>query len=220
MNLPGTVMDVIPVDDIDRAVLDENGRLRAAYPAATFTAFPPAQLRLWCHLRARYALPTLELIKWLRNRIAGRSALEIGAGNADLGYLLGIRETDSGIQQGDAKAFFLLSGQPPTNPPPTVRRMDALDAIDKFRPQVVVAAWFTRKFIPGQDREGQAQGSIFGVRDEDIIDRVETYIHIGNEKIHGQKTALRLPHETIKLPGLLSRTSDQATNVIYVWDRK
>lgn len=219
LGLVGTAIEGVPVNHIDHEVLDEHGRLRALFPAATFQDLHPVALRVWCHQRARYAIPTLELVSWLRARIAGREALEIGAGNGDLGYLAGIRETDSAIQQLDAKAFFLLSGQPPTNPPPTVRRIDALEAVCKFRPRVVVAAWFTRKFEVGKDREGHAQASMFGVREEEILEQVETYIHIGNENIHSQKTILKLPHETIKFPGLLSRTADQGTNVIYVWER-
>lgn len=133
MSVTGTFMEIVNVEHIDRAVLDEDGRLRALYPAVKFHAFSPTQLRVWCFQRARYVIPTLELVGWLRARIAGREALEIAAGNADLGYLAGIRETDSGVQQGDAKAYLLFAGQPPTNPPPAVRRMDALEAIRKFR---------------------------------------------------------------------------------------
>lgn len=212
-SLMGTPVDRVPVEYLDPMLTDDAGRLRAAFPASVFTALPPSHLKLWCHLRARYVLPTLELVTWLRARIAGRSALEIAAGNADLGYLAGIRETDSGVQQTlECRAYFRITGQPPTNPPPSVRRMDALAAIDKFKPKVVVAGWFTRKFEVGKDVKGQAQASVYGVREEEILERVETYIH-------AQKTILKIPHETIKFPGLLSRSDDAGTNIVQVWDR-
>jgi hypothetical protein len=41
---------------------------------------------------------TVELVAWLHDRIAGRKAIEIGAGMGDLGYHLGIPQTDSYAQ--------------------------------------------------------------------------------------------------------------------------
>lgn len=219
-SLMGTVLQNVETDYIDRILLDEHGRLRALFAASVFAALPPGHLRVWCHQRARYGLPTMELVQWLRDRIAGREVIEIGSGNGDLGYLAGIRETDSYIQQTpELRLYYGLTGQPPTNPPATVRKIDALQAIAKFKPRVVVASWFTRKFEAGQDREGEAQANIYGVREEEIVAQVETYIHIGQESVHAQKTIRALPHETIKLSGLLSRTADQGTNMIQVWER-
>jgi hypothetical protein len=217
--ITGTIMQSVPVNHLDRALLDGDGRMRALFPAETFLGFEPDHLKLWCHLRARYGLPTLELVQWLRDKIGGRDALEIGAGNGDLGYLAGIRETDSYVQQTpELRAYFRITGQPSTCPARTVVKLDALAAIKKYRPRVVVASWFTRKFEIGKDVEGRAQASIYGVREEEILANAETYIHIGHEAQHGGKTLLALPHKAIRFPGLLSRSAQQDGNVIYVWE--
>src|SRR5271170_675184 len=56
-------------------------------------------LKLFCHATGRYGLPTIELVEYLKELIGGRSAIEIGAGNGDLGRHLGIPMTDSRLQE-------------------------------------------------------------------------------------------------------------------------
>lgn len=195
------------------------GRLKLL-PASEFQSVPHDHLRLWCHQTARYGIPTVELIEWLKEEIGGRFAIEVGAGNADLGHLLGITSTDSRIQQTpELRAYYALGGQIPTDPPPDVRSMDAITAIKHYSPQVVVASWLTRKFIVGKDREGKAEASIYGPEEEKIIKRCRVYIHIGNDNVHGQKTILSLPHDTYYFPWLVSRAEDQGKNTIKVWRR-
>jgi hypothetical protein len=75
-------------------LLDE-GHLLRLLPYAAYDRIHPEGLRLWCHKNARYGLPTIECIDWLRKFIGGRSAIEIGAGYGDLAYHLGIPATDS-----------------------------------------------------------------------------------------------------------------------------
>jgi hypothetical protein len=204
---------------LDAAWLDEEGRLRLL-PAAAFTSVDPDVFKVWCHHRARYVIPTVELIDFLRERIGNRKTVEIGAGNADLGHHLGITMTDSRIQQLNPEVRFsvILRGGMPTAPPPTVLTMDAKAAIRRFRPKVVVGAWVTRKFRIGVDRPG-SDAFVFGADDEHTIARTQMYIHVGADHIHGTKTALSLPHEEVRLPGLISRVSDQSTNVIYIWGK-
>lgn len=200
-------------------LLDARGRMGALWCALEFACINPADLKLWCHKRARYVLPTLELVTFIRGVINGRDALEIGSGNGDLGYMLGIRETDSYIQQKRSDLWARM-GQVPTNPPAEVVMCDAMRAVYAYRPQVVVGSWITRKFETGIDVEGvDLQASAFGVREEELLERVETYIHVGNEAIHGKKTLLRKPHETVRVPGHLSRHADQNLNVVYIWNR-
>ena len=47
----------------------------------------------------------------------------------------------------------------------------------------------------------------------------ETYVHVGNHAVHGDKRMLRKPHVRYVLPklGIMSRAADQNQNVIYVW---
>jgi hypothetical protein len=195
--------------------------MTALHWAWDFAHISPDRLKVWCHKTARYVVPTFELVSCLRHHIGGRSAIEIGSGNSDLGWLMGIPETDSYVQQSpELLAWYRARGQVPTNPRPEVDRLDAMSAIAKYRPQVVVAAWFTRKFEVGKDVEGKAEASIFGEREEKILEQVETYIHVGNRRVHSQKTLLKKRHEEIELPGHFSRTDDQRTNVIWIWNRR
>lgn len=214
------VVPRVPVDHLDRDLL--TGSRMRLLPACDILEYTPNELRVWCCLRARYALPTVELIEWLKAEIGDRSALELGSGNGDIGYHAGIRETDSYIQQTpEVRRVLENMRQVPTSPLPAVEKRDALDAIRLYKPRVVVAAWLTRRYELGRDGEN-SQASLYGVQEEAILDAksVETYVHIGNEKVHGQKRILSRPHRTVKFPGLLSRTADQSTNVIYIWDRR
>lgn len=215
-----TELPNLPTDHLDSAFLDDQRQLKLL-PAATYRAVDPIELKLWCHRHAIYGLPTLELVEWLKTQIGGRSALEIGAGNARLGAHLGITMTDSCIQWCDplVRAWYLTQGQVPTSPGGDVLLLPADVAVALHKPQVLVASWFTRLFEAGKDREGITQASIYGAREEPLLNAVETYIHIGNEAQHDQKTLLSRPHQKLKFPWLLSRALNQSTNVIYVWHK-
>lgn len=213
------LQEKVAVTYLDEKFLDQNG-YPYVLPAAEYQSVPHSDLRQWCVQNAFYALPTYELLKWLRvEGIRGRDAIEIGSGNNGLALALGIPATDSYVQQEPLmKQYYELLRQKPTAPPRDVLKMDALEAIDAMRPQVVVASWLTRKFMP-DDVDGQAQASIYGVEEEEILKRVETYIHIGNEAVHGEKTLLKQPHRVIHYPWIVSRAILPQLNCIYVWDR-
>lgn len=198
--------------------LDADGRLKLQ-PAHVYQSVPPQDLCAFCVEQGRYCIPTIELIQWLKERIGDRNAIEVGAGNADLGYHLGIKQTDSYVQQSHQAVNLLmtLTRQEPTRPKPDVLRLDAESAARGLRPDVVVASWLTRKFIRGVDIEGKAQASIYGPEEEKILKACAEYIHIGNLEVHGQKTLLQLPHETFYFPWLVSRAFNPALNVIHVW---
>jgi hypothetical protein len=110
--------------------------------------------------------------------------------------------------------------QVPTNPPKEVLHLDAHKALGRFKPQVVIGSWITRRFIDGVDREGESQANIYGVLEQEILCSVETYIHIGNDLIHGQKTLLQYEHETHYFDWIVSRSGNQKSNCIYVWHNR
>jgi hypothetical protein len=204
--------------ELDAAWLDAEGRLRLL-TAAEFLAVDHDDLKRWCHTRVRYGLPTLELIIFLKERIGTRKAIEIGAGNADLGRLLGITMTDSRVQERDpmVQVFYAASGQPVTRPPADVLTLNASDAVQRLHPKVVVASWVTRRCRP---EDGvKAQCFAYGIDEEAIIRRVQCYIHIGSASQHGLKTALSLPHEEVRAPWIVSRAFDPKDNVIYIWGK-
>lgn len=218
MSISFDVLMAIDVSYLDERWLDENGRIRLL-PAEEFRSVPLDHLRIWCHKHARYGIPTLELVEWLREQIDDQMAIEVGAGCGDLGYHLGIIRTDSYIQTDPkVRSYFFSLGQVPVTPPPDVIRMDAERAVRKYKPDVVIASWLTRRFVPGRDRQGVSQAFAYGAREEEIV-RAATYIHIGNRNVHGEKNILSLPHEEYQFDWLVSRARDQSQNVIWVWRR-
>lgn len=203
--------------DLSARLLTSEGRIKLL-PAAEYQSIPHEHLMLFCNRMARYGIPTIELVEWLKERIDGRKAIEIGAGNGDLGYHLGITSTDSYIQQTPELLYnYCMTGQTPTDPPKDVVKADALTAIKRFKPQVVIGSWVTRKFVMGKDIDGKAQAFVFGTEDEKIIKNCQCYIHIGNEQSHGEKTALSLPHKVYSFSWLVSRSMSPEQNIIYQW---
>jgi hypothetical protein len=200
---------------LDTLLLDSVTKRIKLLSASTYELIDRQDLRIWMHYRARYSIPTVELVSWLKNRIDGRSVIEIGAGNGDLGYHLGIRSTDNGCQQYEnVRLAYLAMGQVPTNPSLDVIIKDAIQAILEYQPEVVIGAWITDKWV-----EGASEGNIYAPDAHQIIQNAE-YIRIGSKKIHGRSKLLEFPHETIEIPGLVSRTSSTPPDdVIHVWKK-
>lgn len=215
-----TVLDnSVDTTPLDEELLDVNGRMRLL-PAEHFKKWPHATLQLWCMRRARYGVPTTELVEFLREHI-GSDALEIGAGNGDLGRHLGIRMTDSAFQTlPDTRLFYELTGQPIIDPPADVERIEGLAAVKKYKPKVVVASWTTQLFKEGDQHAANRIGSSIGGVDElELLRLVDCYFHIGNAGVHRQKRALALKHREVKAPWLVSRSPVPEDNVIYIWER-
>jgi len=200
----------IDLKAIDAALL-EGDRLRVM-PAKELLSFGLPTLQSWMVQRARYQLVTRELVEWLHDRIGRRDALEIGAGMGDLGFHVQVHMTDLGQQANHA--LFVEMGQEPTKPPPDVERIDAEQAVEKYRPSVVIGSWITQRW-----HEGDTEGAVYGPEEARILSKVKTYIHIGNSLTHGRKRILRFKHREYRPEGLISRSVDQSKNVIYVWDR-
>jgi hypothetical protein len=197
---------------LDRLLLGDDGCMKLL-PSAELHRVPHEALFAWCVFRARYQIPSTELVEFLRELIDGRSVIEIAAGNGDLGHHLGIRMTDSALQtRPEIRAHFAALGQKPTDPPPGVERIDANAAVRKYTPKVVVGAWVTQLV-----REGDPTGSPYGVDELAILRSVDCYIHIGNDAVHGAKRALRQPHRIFRPGCMFSRGFDPRLNAIYVW---
>lgn len=209
-------VDKLQMQMLDSLLFDGNKRVLPLSSHFYYKHVDLHDLRCWCFLHARYGVPTQELIDWLLKIIAGRKAIEIGAGMGDLGYRLGIPMTDSYQQVTDPPTQLYMQAfkQVPTTPPPDVMKADAQTAVLRFKPQVVIGSWITERYMPGSE-----EGNMHGPREDILLKNCETYIIIGNEKIHGRKRILSLPHETYHFPWLISRASEPAKNVIYVWNK-
>lgn len=204
------------VDSFKSELLLPNGKLKL-FSSGYYDKFNPSLLRLFCHLEARYGLPTTEVIEFVKNIIGDRTAIEIGSGHGDLGYHLNIPLTDSKIQASpEVAAQYAAMSQPTIQYPNDVEKLDALEAVEKYKPQVVVGSWIT-EWIPMDSRK---PGSIYGVKEDILLKYVEAYILIGNSDVHKGKPIFDIKHESVKLHGLKSRASIPQNDRIYIWDMK
>lgn len=208
--------DVAYLDDL---LLDDEGRLKV-HPSATYENIPHMDLRYWAHLRAFYGLPTTELVEWLQETIGGQSAIEVGSGNGVLGRALDIPRTDSIIQRKPEVMFqYMVQGQPIISYGSDVERLEAMEAVNKYNPQVVLGMWVTHWIDPNKPFP-EGGGSMYGLHEDRILDHpsVEKYIVIGHKDIHNHKPILGRPHEIIEAPWLWSRARDPEGDRIYVWE--
>lgn len=200
--------------DIAHLLLDAEGRLliREGRELSQTTA----EERLLFGVRhGIYSLPTVELLEFLQARIAGRSAIEIGAGHGVLAQALSIPATDNRQQEDPAiRAYYESIGQPTIRYGDHVEKLDAEHALAKYRPQVVIACWVTHRF---DEAEPQRGGSITGVDEAAILENCEEYIFIGNEKVHQHKPILSLPHERLTPRWLYSRALNGSPEFIAIW---
>lgn len=212
--MKGYILPNEDVEYLDDLLLD-NGLLQVR-PASVLSAIPPVHLSIWGNKKGIYCLPTVELIDWLRERIAGRSAIEICSGNGAIGRALGIPRTDSYNQTTPTMlAYYRLYGQTPIFPPEDVQKFEANEAVDYFKPEVVVGSYVTQKYIPSD--EGVVGSSLFGVDEILLVPKVKTYITIGNQSSHGDKRICQRAHKVFNFPWLFTRTMEPEGNGIYVW---
>lgn len=205
--------DLLRNDPAREGALNAEGRLQVL-PASFWSNFNQAEIAYFCVARGFYCLPTTELVDWLLARIAGRTAIEIGAGNGVLAETLGIPGTDNQMQNWpEIRNVYLAAGQAPVPYGENVLPMDALAAVGHYHPQVVIAAWVTHRWSA---KEAWREGNQWGVEEREIIKRAE-YIHIGNRHVHRNKPALDVDHEDVEAPWLISRAMNGTPNVISIW---
>jgi hypothetical protein len=211
-------MKIRITDNADTSYLDDiflkDGQLEP-FPSEALDDVQPEHIMLWCVKNAVYQLPTIELIEWLQERIGDRTALEVCAGKSGIGKALGITATDSYCQvdNPELRMYYALLRQPVVDPPSYVVKMDANSAVEHYDPDVVIGAWVTQRY-----QEGDEDGNVYGPVEEDFLASGRTYIHIGNDSVHGKKRLLALPHEKLYFPWLRSRGYHPEQNAIWVWN--
>jgi hypothetical protein len=160
------------------------------------------------------------LVSFLQNDIIkGRSAIEVGSGNGCLGRALGIPTTDSMNQRWPDVAFhYAMTGQPTVAYGEDVEEIDAVEAVRKYDPQVVVGAWVTHWIDPNLPPP-EGGGSVYGLREDLILDHpsVETYVVVGNEHIHRGKPIHDQPRDVVQGPMIWSRSSRRDLDCVFVW---
>lgn len=202
------------IRDLAPELLDELGYLRIV-PSWVFEDTTQHERALFGNRHGIYGLLTTELIQWLQDRIGGRTAIEVGAGNGSLAHALGIPATDSKMQDNPIVAkLYEGIGQPTVTYGPDVQRLPANDAVVVHKPKVVVAQWVTHLYKQSRHEAG---GNMWGVNEERIIKSCEEYIFIGNEQVHAGKSIWSLPHEIIYPDWLYSRAANGSRNFIACW---
>lgn len=203
-------------DPGQQGAFDASGRLQLL-PAAWWRQFSQEEIAVFCHRHAIYCVPTTELVAWLRERLAGRRAIEIGAGTGVLADALGIPATDNRMQEWpEVAAHYQRTRQPVIEYGANVEKLDAEVALARYRPEVVLAAWVTHKYKPS---EHWREGNMHGVEEQKILRQAE-YIFVGHAHVHRHKPLLAHAHETFEPHWLVSRATSQGKNQIRVWARR
>lgn len=212
-----TILTNHNVDYLDPILMDDG--LLKVLDCATLRAIPQEHLMIWGGKRGIYTFPTTELIAWLKERIAGRRAIEICAGNAATGRALGIIRTDSYIQTDpNMAAVYQAMNQHPIEPPKDVYKFEANDAVDFFKPKVVIGCYATQKYLPGDEGPPKIGSSVFGVDELAMLPKIETYINVGNDTSHADKRIRKFKFEMFKFDWIVTRSGNQSENHICVWD--
>ena len=201
---------------VRKEVLDEDGHIREL-PASEWQQFPWDDVRLFMHEYPVYVLPTTELLDVLEDLTADyRKVIEIGAGTGSIGRLLGIKMTDSYMQQDNkvAKMVYELTRQPAIKYPRDVIKADALTAYRRFKPDCILGCYVTHKY-----REDIGTGNMFGVDFERLLPLVKRLILVGNKFTHAANPIMAIDHTEIDLKGgLITRSSERSLDRIFVWD--
>jgi hypothetical protein len=185
-------------------------------PSVRLRRFDYTHLRVWCHLRAVYGIPTIELVEYLRD-LMPTDALEIGAGNGAFGRALGIPRTDSYLQSWpEIRALYAAQQQPVIDYPGDVECLDYVDAIEKYKPQAVFGSWVTHKYDPGNHAAG---GNVYGVSWEALLARCPLCVMYGNKAVHQGNPAMKHPKlRRLQAPWMWSRARCPEDNAVFIWD--
>lgn len=204
------------VRDISKLLLDDSGQLRIV-SAADLAQTSPEERLLFGVQYGYYGFPTEELCQFLFERINGRAAIEIGSGHGLLAKALGIPATDNRQQEEPAiKEHYRLIGQPTVPYGDNVEKLDAHEAVAKYRPNVIISCWVTHRLDPARLDAG---GSATGVDEAAIIAACDEYISIGNEHVHSGKPIWALPHEKVTPPWVYSRAVNGSKDYVAIWRR-
>lgn len=209
------VVDTQGMHDLGPEVLDADGRLRVM-PASFWAQTTREERLVFGAKHGLYSFPTVELVDRLREIIDGRSAIEVGAGHGVLAEALGIVATDSHQQtMPKYRALYQAMGQPIVPYGPNVQKLDATAAVRKYRPRVVIGCWVTHRYDPLRPAAG---GNEAGIDEGWLIDHCETYVVVGNVKVHEHKAIWRRPHSIERPPFVFSRASNGSADFIAVWN--
>jgi len=208
-------LDEVKLDPAVMGALGPDGRL-VVHPAEFWQQFTQNEIAVFCVRHAFYCLPTQELVAWLKQEIGTQTALEIGSGNGVLAKSLGIPATDNRMQEWpEIAAHYAAARQPTVKYGPNVVTFTGEEAVQEFKPEVVIAAWVSHRYDP---RQPARMGNSHGVVEESILPLVKRYLFIGNMTVHRDKPILGLTHQEYYYRWLVSRAFTPEENFIGVWE--
>jgi len=191
-----------------------NGKLRPL-PASWWLEKGFTFRRSFLHFRAQYFLPTLESIGFIHSLIGDpKNCIEVGAGNGWLGYLLGVRMTDSWLQRKPEVAqIYEGSKQPTIEYGLDVEKLDAISAVKKYKPDTVIASWVS-------DLLNLSWSNPYAIDEVEMMNHCRRYIFIGTRQQHHYKALIKSWPKTKQYQGrgLLSRSKDDSQNLIWVFE--
>ena len=203
---------------LEKLLLDEQGNLKAVSFDYLKDA-PQDDISQFCVKYGFYTIPTIELLLFLQREIGDQTdkAIEIGAGHGAISRYLGIRAIDSFMQLNpQIRAYYEALQQTIVPYGSHVEKIDGNSAVKKYKPNIVIGAYCTHLYNP---QEHWREGNQFGFDEKKIITKVQKYIHIGNEKVHGKKPILKYPHRIVKEDWIVTRSQHKNQNVIWVWEK-
>lgn len=211
MQIEHLTIDPSQFRDLCPLALGPDGRIQVL-PASFWESTTVHERALFGARTGIYSFPTLELVERLRELIAGRSAIEIGAGHGVLAEALGIPGTDSFQQLMPQYRRIYDAGNLAIAPyGPKVVEMHASRAVRHYKPDVVIGCWCTHKYDPKQHARG---GNEVGVDEFDILRHCSTYVLVGNEKVHAHTPLWDREHTIEHPPYVYSRASNGSADFI------
>lgn len=199
--------------------LDEKSKL-PLISSSELLKYTKEEIAIFCHKNAYYQLPTIELIDKLKEYVVEGKTIEIGSGSGNIGLHLNIPMTDSFQQEKpEYVKIYNAMGQPCVNYGKDVEKIDAISAIMKYKPEVVIGCWVTHKYDAKYHNLG---GNVDGIN-ENLFKQlgVKKYIFVGNRNVHKSKILFNKKNsykdlEIIQFDGIVSRSLNQEQNFLAV----
>lgn len=195
-----------------------------------------------------YTFPTFELCEWLESQIDDNpeyephSAIEICGGTGWIGRQLRIPTTDvKNMENPEVQKIMLDSMSIPTIYANDVETLEASEAVNKYKPEIVIGSYVTsRQLVDKIDRKKAMTVGIKlpygGVMKQNLMDLVRKEVKVGvdvqsicrkvykvilvcNMRVHKNESYMSLPHQTLSFPWLVTR-GDVSQARILVFENK
>lgn len=215
---PADGITLIEIDEGRLAALEQQvikeGRQQVV-PASTYAAASPELIAALCVKHGLYGLVTNELVEFLVKEIAGRTALEVGAGDGVLAQALGIPAIDNRQQEWpDVRKLYERMQQNIVRYGPNITCLDGAQAVLERSPQVVVCNWVTHLY---RHTHHEAGGNMYAPDERVLLANCETLLFVGNTSAHQAHPLLKLPHLHFHEPWLYSRAV-RGKNFVGIWE--